>query len=79
MNAKIHCEHRWVHTHEDLHYEVTVRAWAASTGFRFASGGLQVTFGRPVITVLIGGHWMGDEAFEGNPEIAETDAPQYVE
>jgi hypothetical protein len=32
-----------------------------------------------LITVLIGGHWMGDEAFQGAPEIAETDAQQYVE
>jgi hypothetical protein len=78
MNAKIFCEHRWVHTHEGLHYEIIVRTSAPPTGYHFVPN-IQVTYGKPFVTVLIGEEWMGDEPLRGGPEMSETAARCFVE
>jgi hypothetical protein len=79
MRAKIYCEHRWLHTHKGLPYEVTVKTMALPTGHRFTAQGLQAAYGRPLIRVHLGGHWMGDVALHGQPQMAETVARRFVE
>lgn len=78
MNAKVYCEHRWVHTHENLHYAVTLRTSAPPTGYDFIPR-LHATYGKPFATVLIGEEWMGDEPLQGEPGMSETAARHFVE
>jgi hypothetical protein len=79
MNAKIYCEHHWVHPHENLNYEVIVRTMAPPGGHRFTSEGMQATHARPLIRVFIGGQCMGVGPLEGNPDITKDFARHYVE
>ena len=78
MNAKIYCEHRWVHPHENLHYAVTLRTSDPPSGYDFIPR-LHATYGKPFVTVLIGEAWMGDEPLQGEPEMSETAARHFVE
>jgi hypothetical protein len=78
MNAKIYGEHHWVHTHETLHYNLTVRTLAAPSGYRVMPQ-VQAAYGKPFVTVLIGEEWMGDEPLQGDPEMTETAARHFVE
>ena len=79
MNAKIYCEHCWVHPHKNLNYEVLVKTMALPTGYRFTLRGMQAAYGRPLIRVRIGGQWMGDMTLYGEPEVSETAARRFVE
>ena len=79
MSAKIYCEHRWLHPHQDLHYEVSVKTMALPTGYRFTAQGMQPAYGRPLIRVHLGGQWMGDVALQGEPAMTETAARRFVE
>jgi hypothetical protein len=78
MNAKIYCEHHWVHPYDNLHYEVSLKTSAPATGYGFIPR-LHAIYGQPFVTVMIGGDWMGDEPLQGDPAMTEMAAWQFVD
>ena len=79
MNAKSDCEHRWVHSHDNLNYEVIVKTMAPPTGDRLGPGAMQDACRTPLIKVFIGGKCMGVGPLEGNLDITKDFARHYVE
>ena len=78
MNAKLYCEHQWVHPYENLHYEATLKTSAPASGYGLIPR-LHAIEGQPFATVLIGGDWMGDEPLQGDPAMTEMAARRFVD